>query len=61
MSCGGVYDTDHEGGYYHVCPPGTDTPRNENIDPADPKGKAIKAGGKGCLKTTKPEPVEVMP
>lgn len=29
-SCEGVYDVDG-GDYYHVCPPGTENPRDENV------------------------------
>lgn len=41
-SCGGIYDPDQYGGYYHVCPEGTKFPRNENWPI---KGKPRDKGG----------------
>lgn len=65
MACRGVYD-DLDGFYRHACPPGTKSPRDENLefdrDENDviilvedkgvwtPKGIRIKKGGLGRLK-----------
>lgn len=43
-SCGGVYDPDQKGGYYHVCPDGTRFARNENAEEFR-KGKTREEGG----------------
>jgi len=43
-SCGGVYDPDQPGKYYHKCPEGTPFPRNENVLEFQ-KGKTREQGG----------------
>ena len=50
-SCNGTY-RDQPGGYYHKCPPGTKSPRDENIDDSKPKDPTtnkhpVKKKGKG--------------
>ena len=50
-SCGGEWDDDQPGGYYHECPPGTANPRNENIDDRNWKPKNIK-------ESKKPRPIK---
>lgn len=59
VSCRGVYDKGQPAGYYHQCPPGTDMPRDENLDDSDPKNVKVKAGGKGALKASKPAEVVI--
>jgi len=66
-SCGGVYPGDN---YYHVCPPDTQFPRDENIDDSDwhptsaaesKKPRPIKRGKPrlkgGAKKVSQPEVV----
>jgi hypothetical protein len=49
LSCGGVYRPFQADGtaYFHVCPPGTTNPRNENIVQTTAGGPVsiISAGG----------------
>ena len=46
LSCGGEYDPDQPGGYYHACPEGTKDPRDENLDDSRPD-KPIRPRKKG--------------
>ena len=54
LSCGGVYDPDQPGGYYHACPEGTKDPRDENLDDSRPD-KPIRPKKKGKGREEVPE------